>query len=100
VIDPKPIPRWVNAASLADEVETALRAERPETSLRDLVYRWFDRGLDEGEVLSILLDCRDSLRRHGRGADENVVDEIISYVEGWCGPDSRIRRTTVVDSGQ
>jgi hypothetical protein len=91
-LSPKPLPQSADEKGLIDQIERALRSERPEDDLVNLVYQWFDEGFDEAEALGVLSRYRECLQEQGREADESPVLEVISYLVGWCGPDGRIRR--------
>jgi hypothetical protein len=93
-LKPKPLPDAFDEEGLSAEVEEALRAQRAEEALIALVNRWFDEGLDEGQVLGLLYRVQDRIREQCREADDDVLTEVISCLVGWCGSRGVIQRPT------
>jgi hypothetical protein len=96
----KPLPHWANAADLHGRVELALHADEPEKALICLVRELYTEGLDEAEVLGLIVAAqarRRAMEEAGQPTDEHIEDAIVSvgdFVSGFCSPHALLQRGT------
>lgn len=91
-LQPKPLPDWLSAEQVRRRLEAAL-SKSGRSSLETAVHELFSEGLDEGEVLGALEVYRTHLRQENREADEEMVEELMDRLVGWCAPEAILRRS-------
>ena len=70
-----------------EDVEAALRSDRPRAALRSTMKMLLDRGGYTGsDLLGVLEEVRERLHQQGRREDEEVVLDVMDLLDGWAGP--------------
>jgi hypothetical protein len=72
--------------------EQALKTESPALSLRASLAAMLSRGASRESLLRDLDDIRRELRATRREPDEDVVLEVMDFLEGWSSPHLSLRK--------
>jgi hypothetical protein len=73
-----------------ERFETALRSAEPGRALRSLVNELAAEGQDKQDIYQLCERVMLRLREAGRGADEEVVLDVMDALDGWCHPGARL----------
>ena len=76
--------------SLADQFEQALSAQEPTAYLREVVRCLLAQGYEREAVVAELESCRHVLQQGRRAGDEDIVLEVMDFIDGWCGPHAAV----------
>jgi hypothetical protein len=79
-----------NAAHEA--LERALKTESPVLSLRASLVALLSRGASRDSLLRDLEAIRGELRATKRERDEDVVLDVMDFLEGWSSPHLSLRK--------
>jgi hypothetical protein len=72
------------------EIDEALRSDNPVESLRAIVSRLIEAGVDRGVVIQRMEEWRKRLQDQRRDVEEDVVLEVMDLVVGWSGPGTKL----------
>ncbi|HSD83887.1 MAG TPA: hypothetical protein VLG46_08515 [Anaerolineae bacterium] len=75
---------------LDEQLDAALKTERPMTCLRELLRDLIAQGEEREFLLGELENYRHVLRKAGRDADEDIILEVMDFLVGFCGPGMEI----------
>ena len=72
------------------DIEAALASEEPLEALTAEARRLLAAGWDRAAILALLEDVRGALQVAARGADEDIVLQVMDALTGWTGPGAKI----------
>jgi hypothetical protein len=78
-----------------NEIETALRTERPFDALHTFARSLIAEGYDQDRLLQVFEAKRSRLRSANREADEDIIMEVMDCIVGWCGSHMRLFESPV-----
>jgi hypothetical protein len=73
-------------STLRQEVVASVGSQNPALQLRAAV----EKRIDDGESREALRAELESLRKDLSNAEEDVVLEVLDFLDGWCGPSVRL----------
>jgi hypothetical protein len=71
-------------------IQDALNGPEPLTRLRDLVRTLQAQGSNQAEILALFEASRQDLREAGCDQEEDILLEVMDFLEGWCSPHMRL----------
>jgi hypothetical protein len=69
-----------------EDLEAALRSDRPKLALRSAIQQLVERGYSRQNLLEILEEVRERLRLEGKEDAEDVVLDVMDALDGWVAP--------------
>ena len=76
--------------SIQEQLDEALRSERPIWRLRDVVQSLLAQGQEREAVVAELEHFRCFLHAMGRDEDEDIVLEVMDFLVGWSSPHMKL----------
>jgi hypothetical protein len=73
-------------SNLHDDLVMAMQSPQPALHFRESVKRLVDAGADRDDVRVEL----EGLREKAPEAEEDVILEVLDFLQGWCNPNMRI----------
>jgi hypothetical protein len=73
-----------------DALNLALQSSEPLQEVRSFAEQLTRDGLSKAAVLEQFEQTRQSLRVQGKQREEDLLLEVIDFIEGWCSPHMKI----------
>jgi hypothetical protein len=76
--------------SIEEQFAEALSTSDPRVSLRSTAQALLAAGNDHADVVAELEKYRTVLQARGQDDDEDIILEVLDFLEGWCSPHMKL----------